>query len=160
MVTRAAFPRRYLLEYALLAAIALSALILGVQWPIEDWPAASAPEGQFSLWFILGSNLLLILCIALGSALTGGFMGGCVIFENLFVYGRVLHLYWHDSPLAAAFPWFEFSALIIATQVGLDLFWSLLRGWPIHLKTVYLLLSVCLFLLMAAAIIEGGMLHV
>lgn len=151
--------QRYVLEYILLGLVATLGIVLGARDPMH-LGAPHATSGQFSIGTIFVGNLLTVVCILVGSMFSGGFLGVIIIFVNMLFYGRVLHAYTQTSLWTAIFPWLEFVALLIATQVGSDVFWSLLRGWPLSLRRVALWTAMCPLLLFAAALIEGGILHV
>lgn len=152
--------QRYMLEYTLLGIVAATAIVLGAREPVQHLGTAQAASNQFSVWTIFSGNLLTVLCILLGSIFSGGFLGAIILFVNLLFYGRVLKIYAHASIWTAIFPWLEFIALVIAAQIGSDLFWSLIRGWPFSARRILLSATICPVLLLIAALIEGGILHV
>ena len=151
--------RRLFLQYTVLLCVTAAGILLGSWHPIGPLPAAQAVRHLYSITWLFSGNTAITLIILLCSAFTGGAVGLIVLFSNAFLYGTVLAIY-SQSFWSAIFPCLEMIALMIAIQVGTDIFWSLLLKWRIHLKLTVLSGLASLFLLGLAALIEGGILHV
>lgn len=152
--------RRLLLEYGVLLITVALGTILGSQHPALGVHCMHVAHHTFSILWLFSGNTVIILGILLSSVFTGGIVGMVALFINALLYGSVLSIFNHDSLWSAIFPWVEIVALIIAIQVGADVFWSLLLKWRIHPKLITVLLSTSVLLLVIAAFIEGGILNV
>ncbi len=152
--------RRLSLEYAVLLSTIIIGIVLGSQHPVTDLQRAHPAQHMFSIFWLFSGNTVIILGMLLSSVFTGGVVGVLVLFVNALLYGSFLSIYNHDSLWSSIFPWMEIIALMIAIQVGADVFWSLLLKWSLHPRLIVVSIGISILLLMIAASIEGGVLNV
>lgn len=150
---------RNVLEYSILIAMNAMAIAMGLHHPIPIAVRNHPMLGKYSMLFIFVHNTAYTVAIFLGSALTGGLMGAVASFFNALSYGESLHFY-SSNPVAATFPWGEMMALMIASQVGGDIFWSVWKSLPFSSRGWLVASGLCLTLLAIAAYMEGVLLHV
>lgn len=150
---------RNAVEYSILIAMNAMAIVIGLHHPIPIAVRHHPILGKYSMLFIFVHNTAYTAAIFLGSALTGGLMGAVAGFLNALSYGESLHFYM-SNPVAATFPWGEIMSLMIATQVGGDIFWSVWKSLPFSSRGWLMALGLCLTFLAIAAYMEGGLLHV